>query len=396
MSKWLRYLLGGLAALLVMGVGLAWGLSRQKQPETPRANLVGLPSEALAAMPAPGDYQIATGPGEVVFPRDFGPHPDFLTEWWYYTGNLQAADGRRFGFQLTFFRRAVTSPKDRSPRASDLATNQVYMAHFTLSDLSARQFHFFERFERGAAGLAGAEIDPTFQVWLDAWSVEQIGPHTYHLKAQEQGVAVDLTLTDVKGPILEGDRGYSQKGPEPGNASLYFSQTHLESRGSVTVQGQTYPVSGLSWMDREISTSALGQDEVGWDWFALHLDDGTELMVYALRRADGSLASFSQGTYIQANGETVHLSGEDFQIQTEATWKSPHSGGVYPSRWRLRVPSLKLDLEIQPLLPDQELNVSYTYWEGAVGFSGTRAGRAVTGHGYVELTGYAKSMQGAL
>jgi predicted secreted hydrolase len=396
MSKFPRYLLWGIPVLLVIGAALVWGLSRQKITPPARASLIGLSPGAATTPPGSGDYQFATGPGQVVFPRDFGPHPGFLTEWWYYTGNLQSADGRRFGFQLTFFRRSVTPQKDWSPRASDLSTNQVYMAHFALTDVSARQFHYFEHFERGAAGLAGAEIDPSFQVWLDAWSVQQIGPNTYHLKAPEQGVAIDLTLTDTKGPVLEGDRGYSQKGPEPGNASLYFSQTHLDSRGSVTVQGQTYPVNGLSWMDREISTSVLGKGEVGWDWFALHLDDGTELMAYVLRRSDGSIDQFSQGTYIQANGETVHLTRDDFQILTEATWKSPHSGGVYPSRWRLRVPSLKLDLEIQPFLPDQELNVSYTYWEGAVGFSGTRDGQSVAGQGYVELTGYAKSMEGAL
>ena len=389
----LRWLL---IPLLLLGmIVLVVGLLSRTHSQTVRASLIGMPTTAGSSASL-NDYQQAGGPGEIVFPRDFGPHPDFLTEWWYYTGNLQTADGRRFGFQLTFFRRAVTPQKDWLPRSSDLATNQVYMAHFTLSDVSGSQFHYFERFERGAAGLAGAVIQPAFQVWLNDWSVQQTGANTYHLKAQEKGVAIDLTLVDTKGPVLQGDQGYSQKGSQSGNASLYFSQTHLESRGSVIVGGQAYPVSGLSWMDREISTSALGKGEVGWDWFALQLDDNTELMAYVLRRSDGSIDQYSQGTYIKANAETVHLSEKDFQIQAEASWKSPHTGGTYPSRWLVRIPSLNLSLEVQPLLADQELNVSYAYWEGAVSLSGTHAGKPVRGHGYVELTGYVKSMEGQL
>jgi predicted secreted hydrolase len=336
------------------------------------------------------------GPQKLSFPQDFGPKPDYLTEWWYYTGNLQTNDGRHFGYQLTLFRRAIEPPGDQAPRTSDWAANQVYMAHFTLTDVSAKKFHFFERFERGAAGLAGATLTPAFQVWLHDWSVEQIGPDTYRLKAQEDGVAVDLQMTDTKGPVLQGDQGYSQKGPQPGNASLYFSQTHLESKGKVTIEGQAYLVSGLSWMDREISTSALSKGEVGWDWFALQLNDGSELMAYVLRRSDGTIGQFSSGTLIGPNGETRHLTREDFRITTESTWKSPHSGGLYPARWKLSVPSAELELDIQPQLADQELNVSFIYWEGAVSFSGTHHGNAVTGYGYVELTGYAKSMEGTL
>ena len=394
MSKW-RNILRWVLALLLIGL-VGWGVgSLSRKPSQPvLPSLIGMPASADSV--SLDNYQHAGGPGEVVFPRDFGPHPDFLTEWWYYTGNLQTADGRHFGYQLTFFRRAVTPWNDGIPRSSDLATNQVYMAHFTLSDVSASQFHYFERFERGAAGLAGAEIQPVFQVWLNDWSVKQTGANTYHLKAQEKGFAIDLTLVDSKGPVLQGDQGYSQKGPQPWNASLYFSQTHLESQGSITLLGQKFSVSGLSWMDREISTTALGKGVVGWDWFALQLDDNTELMAYVLRRSDGSIDQYSQGTYVKANGETVPLTQDEFQIQAEAKWKSPHTGGVYPSRWLVRIPSLNLSLEVQPLMADQELNVSYDYWEGAVSLSGTHDGKPITGHGYVELTGYVKSMEGTL
>jgi predicted secreted hydrolase len=381
-----------LVGLCALGLGLAF-----RQPPTGvQASIIGL----TVTPPPDAAYAQVTGPTELRFPQDFGPRPDFRTEWWYYTGNLETSAGRHFGFQLTFFRRSVQPPAAVTPRPSDWAANQIYMAHFTLTDASAQQFHYFERFERGAAGLAGAEVnpngDPVFQVWLNDWSVRQTAPGQYQLHVQEQGIVLDLTLLDSKGPILQGDQGYSQKGPQPGNASLYFSQTHLESRGTVSVGGQAYPVSGLSWMDREISTSALSQGEVGWDWFALQLDDGSELMAYVLRRSDGTISEFSSGSWISPAGEVRHLGRADFQVSAQSTWRSPHSGATYPASWKVRVPSLELELDVAPLLADQELNVSFIYWEGAVKFSGTRAGKPLAGFGYVELTGYAKSMQGQL
>lgn len=376
----------GLAAL-----GLIWGLAFRKPSAAVRAGVISAP-----AAPITGEYRKVEGPQDIVFPQAFGPQPDYRTEWWYYTGSLAADDGRRFGYQLTFFRRAVSPPQDRIPRPSTWAAEQVYMAHFTLTDASAEKFHYFERFERGAAGLAGAALSPAFQVWLHDWSVEQTGVKTYRLRAQEQDLAVDLELVDVKGPILQGERGYSQKGAQAGNASLYFSQTRLESQGTIRIGEDTFAVRGTSWMDREISTSALSKDEVGWDWFALHLDDGSELMAYVLRREDGSISEFSSGTLVEADGTSRHLSREDFVISVADTWKSPHSGGVYPARWTVRVPSAGLALDVEPLLADQELGVSFIYWEGAVKVAGTRNGKPVGGYGYVELTGYAQSMQGTL
>ena len=339
-------------------------------------------------------FERAEGPPSFEFPRDHGPHPDFQTEWWYYTGNLEGADGRRFGYQLTFFRRAVRPAAERIARESDWSAEQIYLAHFAFADVSGGKFHAFERFERGAAGLAGASVDPLYRVWLHDWQVEQTGGDTFDLQAQAGEVALALTLTDRKGIILQGDRGYSRKGAEPGNASLYYSQTRLESTGTITVAGETIPVTGLSWLDREISTSVLSEGQVGWDWFAIQLDDGSEMMLFHIRNKDGSIAEYSQGTFIAPDGTTTPLTREDFTLTPEATWRSPHSGGVYPSRWRVQVPGQNIDLRVEPLLADQELQVSVIYWEGAVRISGTRGGEQVNGYGYTELTGYAQSLEG--
>jgi predicted secreted hydrolase len=345
------------------------------------------------ASPTAG-FARAEGPRPFDFPADYGPHPDFQTEWWYYTGNLQTADGRRFGYQLTFFRRALAPPAERQDRPSDWATDQVYMAHFALTDVTGNQHQAFERFSRGAAGLAGAS-SPPYRVWLEDWRVEQLedDPNRVRMRAAEGDVALDLRLIDRKGPVLHGERGYSQKGPNPGNASHYYSQTRLETSGTLQVGEESLRVRGWSWMDHEFSTSALAPGQVGWDWFALQLDDGSELMVFQIRQADGEIDPFSSGTLIDAYGATRHLTRDDFTVELEGTWRSPRSGASYPARWTVRVPAANLTLAVEPLVADQELNVSYAYWEGAVRVEGQHTGAIVTGQGYVEMTGYAGSMQ---
>jgi predicted secreted hydrolase len=388
MRRWLKVLVGiGLLALLI-GVPLL--LSQHEEPQV-QARLVGL-AEAGPGDPAAG-YLRVTGPAELAFPGDHGPHPDYQTEWWYYTGNLVAASGQRFGYQLTFFRRALVPPAGRAARESAWAADQVYMAHFALTDVADQRYWAFERFARGAAGLAGAQASP-YHVWLEDWRAEEVKPGVTRLRASQAGLTLDLVLTDRKGPILQGDGGYSPKGPQPGNASYYYSLTRLETFGTVQVEEVTYSVSGLSWMDHEWSTSALAADQVGWDWFSIQLDDGGELMVFQLRKEDGSIDPFSSGTLIAGDGSVSHFDRDEFEIRVDDTWRSPHSGATYPARWTIVVPGGNLSLEIEPLLADQELAVSYTYWEGAVRVEGQRAGRAVQGHGYVELTGYAGSMQG--
>ncbi len=329
------------------------------------------------------------------FPATFGPHPDYRTEWWYYTGNLETADGRHFGYQLTFFRHALV-PEGEAPESdSDWRTNQLFFAHFTLTDVAGEQFTFSERFSRGGAGLAGAQAEP-YRVWLENWEVRQIGTSRYQLIARENEISLDLTLVDEKGPILQGTEGYSQKGPDPGDASYYYSQPRLRTSGTIAVRDNQFSVEGWSWKDHEFSTSALSQDQVGWDWFSFQLDDGTDLMLYAIRREDGSIDPFSSGTLIDPDGKTRLLSLEDFAITVLDTWESPNTGAVYPSEWKISIPQEELELTVTPYLEDQELQVTVIYWEGAVKISGTHAGQPVSGSGYVELTGYAQDMRGWL
>ncbi len=380
------FFIGIIFALAILGV--FWMRSNfATQPEAaPFTNWTG-------EVNTPVGFTRADGSHAWDFPADFGPHLNYQTEWWYYTGNLLTPDGRRFGYQLTFFRRGLTPPDDMEERISSWGGNQVYMGHFALSDISAKTHYEFERFARGAAGLAGSRAEP-FQVWLENWEVEQISDNEWRMRAQQDGVALDLVLTDEKGITLQGINGYSRKGPEAGNASYYFSQTRLTSDGIVKIKEDAYQVSGLSWMDHEFSTSALSDGQVGWDWFSLQLDEETDLMVFQIRREDGKIDPFSSGTVINLEGETFHLGQGQFEIQVIDTWQSPDSGGTYPAAWTIHIPQIDIILDIKPYMADQEMNVSYSYWEGAVSVQGTTGGQVVTGSGYVELTGYAASMEG--
>ena len=333
-------------------------------------------------------YVRAYAPRPFVFPADHGPHPGYRQEWWYFTGNLATPEGRRFGFQLTFFRTALTPAP--AARASAWATNQAYMARFTLSDIDAGRFHAFERFSRAALGLAGASVQP-FRVWLEDWSAQGTGDDAalpMRLRAAQDGVAIDLSLDSLKPPVLQGDRGLSQKGPAPGNASYYYSLTRMPTHGTVRIGSRSFPVEGLSWMDREWSTSALSGDQVGWDWFALQLSDGRELMFYQMRRRDGSADPFSSGVLVQAEGASRRLALQEVELRVAGHWQSPRSGARYPSRWTIRIPAEELELEVVPHLAGQELDLAVRYWEGAVQVRGNAQGRPVTGQGYVELTGY--------
>jgi len=368
-------------AVVLLFVVAAGVFALWPRPRAPLQATVAV-REALAEDRA--GFARAMAPRPFEFPADHGPHPDFRTEWWYYTGNLQTADRRHFGFQLTFFRVAL-APTEQ-PRASAWATRQLYFAHFAVTDTAASRFRAFSRTGRGALGMAGAEAAP-FRVWIDGWSAEGAGASP-RLRASDGDVAIDLELSATKPVVLQGERGLSRKGPEPGNASFYYSFTRMPARGVVRLGAETLAVSGEAWMDREWSTSGLGADVQGWDWFAVQLDDGRELMVYVLRRRDGTVDPFSAGSLVAPDGAVRALGAGDVRVETLAHWSSPRSGVRYPARWRLTVPSAELRLDIEPRLPDQELRVNTRYWEGAVAVTGMAGAWSIRGHGYVELVGY--------
>jgi len=360
-------------------VCLALGACAPEPPRRPALQVGAVLSQA----PVEG-FARALVPRPFAFPDDHGPHPAFRIEWWYFTGNLEDAAGRRFGYQLTFFRNALRPDAPDSPSA--WAAREVWMGHLAVSDPAARRFHAFERFERGALGLAGARAAP-FEVWTGSWSARgsDAGPFPLRLQAEEGDVALELTLEPQKQLVLQGDRGLSQKGREPGNASYYYSFTRLATRGTLRTPDGEHAVQGGSWLDREWSTSALEPDQAGWDWLALQLDDGRELMLYQLRARDGAPTPQSAGTLVEADGTSRRLALDDFTLESLDTWSSPRSGAVYPSRWRVLVPLAQLELDVRPVLADQELDLSFRYWEGAVD---VRDADGPVGRGYVELTGY--------
>ncbi|QDU66576.1 lipocalin-like domain-containing protein [Engelhardtia mirabilis] len=364
------------------------------------------PAVALSDLLGAGDtasFARADGPRDFTFPADHGPHPGFRTEWWYVTGNLTSADGRPFGFHLTLFRRGLAQPEGR---ASDLAPSDLWMAHFAIADGAGREVHAHERTARGAGGLAGAAWsddgagDSQLRVWLEDWElafVDGLGAGELprlRLVARAGDDALELNLAARKPAVLQGDAGLSIKGSAPGQASYYYAVTRLTASGSVEVGGETFAVDGSAWLDREWSTSVLGQGQVGWDWFALQLDDGTDVMLYQMRLADGGVDATSHGSITEKDGSHSKLEGSGYTLRSADTWHSPRSGAPYPSGWTAVVPEKGLELRITPLLPDQELPLSVVYWEGAVQIEGTRAGRPVRGVGFVELTGYADIGEG--
>jgi predicted secreted hydrolase len=319
------------------------------------------------------EFRLALPGYTFVFPRDHYSHDHFRTEWWYYTGHLRAGNGEEYGYQVTFFRSGVAEARANPSR---WAAKNLYLAHFAISDIPRKSFKYFERVNRAGLGQAGAS-EKEFHVWIGDWEATGDGT-TQRLRAGEDGFAVDLTLVSQKPPVIHGENGISQKGKGQGHASHYYSLTRLKTEGMLTVRGKSFPVSGLSWMDHEFGSTQLSPDQVGWDWFSLQFDDGTELMLYVIRKADGRPDPYSAGTYIESNGR----------------WESPRGKGIYPVKWRLKVPAIGLDMIVTPVFPDQELDTAKStrviYWEGAVSADGTMHGRRLDGRGYVEMTGYAE------
>ena len=347
-------------------------------------------SEALADDDVTG-FERAVGPVSIKFPDALGSHKAFKNEWWYFTGNLVSDEGSRFGFQLTIFRIGV-KPDSESIQNKWSADN-IYMAHFALTDIENNRFYYFERFARGAAGLSGASVNP-LTVWVEDWKIMESGNElkygipTMKINASQDGKEIDIKLENTKMPVLQGDSGYSRKGRDPGNASYYFSFTRLKTNGSISINNFNYKVEGYSWMDKEWSTSSLDSTQAGWDWFALQLNDGSEIMYYQLRKKDGSPDIYSSGIIIDKSGKTERINFGDAELTVIDYWKSP-TGIKYPSKWNLKVSKKSLDLTITPFQYDQELKLTIRYWEGAVKLSGKSSDKEVQGKGYAELTGYA-------
>lgn len=368
----------------------------------------------------------AEGPREFHFPDDHGPHPGYRTEWWYYTGNLFTEEGRHFAYQFTIFRNQLrppgqpensesvpgettpdktvyneslhgtpeliqttypssqpkstqtTYPSTRTASPNPWQTDQLYLAHMALSDVQNQRHYAAERYSRGAAGLAGAQAQP-FRVWLENWVIEldstvaaqRNSDLPVHIHAQtdpsEGHVALSLSLAPVKPLVKHGDNGFDIKGSQDGNASYYLTFSRMQTSGTLTINGESFEVSGLSWMDHEWSTSVLDDDQEGWDWFSMQLSNGYDLMYYELRDRQGGLSPYSTGTVIDPDGTPRRYAHGDARLESQRYWTSPHTGGRYPVSWVLQMPDEELELQIETLFDDQEMNVSLSYYEGEIG-----------------------------
>ncbi|MGD8370390.1 MAG: lipocalin-like domain-containing protein [Syntrophobacterales bacterium] len=328
-------------------------------------------------------------PGYVYkFPADHAAHPEFRTEWWYYTGHLRTVKGRNFGFQLTFFRHALRSASIQSQ--SRWALHTLYFAHFAITDEKEDNYRFQEKVSRGALDVAGA--DPkVYRAWVEDWEVSLQG-NKHTLKAGKEDMGIDLALVPIKPAVIHGENGVSQKAVGEGYASHYYSLTRMQAKGELYWQGRSYEVGGLAWMDHEFGSNQLRDYQVGWDWFSLQLNNQIELMLYIIRHKDGKPDPTSSGTFVYPDGRTEHLTLESFGIDVLGSWKSKMSSITYPSGWLIRVPSKQLDLRLIPTVKEQELTTRKStlvnYWEGSVRVKGKVEGKDVEGRGYVELTGY--------
>jgi predicted secreted hydrolase len=340
-------------------------------------------NQQMGSAPAPG-FARADAPRVFTFPRDHGAQPEFSTEWWYFTGNLYDGEERRFGYQLTLFRIGLEA--GRPAEDSSWRANQIYMGHFAISDVASAQHFASERFSRAAAGLAGAN-NPPLEVWLGPWSIRAGGTGLFPLQLTAATADMEIALTLQAGDrarVLQGEDGLSRKSADPGNASYYYSYTRLPTLGTLRIGRQHFRVTGNSWFDREWSSSALAPDQAGWDWFALQLEDGHDLMYYRMRDLQGRAQAFSSGTLLLPDGSKKSLSPESVELTPVRYWRSDR-GTRYPVAWRMAVPDHGMDLLIEAAFDDQHMPLTVEYWEGAVDVSGNRQGV-----GYLELSGYSR------
>jgi predicted secreted hydrolase len=358
-----------------------------------RSKLVSIAAALLLLQPLAAQYRTARPGYGYEFPRDHFNHPDFQTEWWYYTGNLKSADGRRFGFELTFFRHGIS----RDPaKAATWDLKDLYIAHLALSDLDGGKFYHAERTNRSGPGIA-AVSESLGRVWNGNWQIQWRGKDQV-LSAIDERFRLHLTLHPEKTPVIHGENGVSQKTQGPGRASHYISLPRLASSGAIELGNKKFEVSGTSWMDHEFFTHQLESEQTGWDWLSLQLADNTELMLFRIRRKDGSIDPYSAGTYVDEKGKTTHLRSVDFALRpAEEIWTSPITGARYPIHWRIAIPKLNIELEAKTPLESQELTgkTGFTpnYWEGAIVLSGRHGPQSLSGVGYLEMTGYDRPVQ---
>ncbi len=366
-----------LLILLCLTAALLGWLGLKLREPLPDTGRIGL-ADVLG--PAPESFRQVTGPLPLHFPDDHAAHPDYRSEWWYFTGTLDGSNGERLGFQFTLFRFGL-DPAEQRP-LSAWAADALWMAHLALSDADGRRFFQSERFARGALGLAGASAE---RWWLRDWSVEALASG-WQLRADAGEFALDLQLDLTRPLVLQGDQGYSRKGEPSGAASRYYSATRLAASGAVAIDGRSVPVSGLAWLDREWGSGQLPPDVVGWDWFALHLDDGRDLMVYRLRDRAGQATPFSAGALVASDGESSILAADDFTTEPGGWWRD-EDGQRWPLRWRLELPGQDLALDVVAVFDDQLWRQSVSYWEGMVDVFEAGSDRRL-GRGYMELSGY--------
>src|SRR5580704_1656282 len=358
-----------------------------------KSRLATLAAALLLLSPLAAQYRTAVAGYRFEFPRDYFDHPDFQTEWWYYTGNLKSVNGHRYGFELTFFRQAVTRD---SARVATWDVKDIYLTHLALSDLDGQKFYHSERINRAGPGIAGASA-ATARIWNGNWQIQWDGSDQ-KLQAIDKQFQLHLTLHSEKPPVIHGENGVSQKSEGVGHASYYISLTRLTANGQLEVNGEQLEVSGLAWMDHEFFAHQLEPDQVGWDWLSLQLEDNTELMLFQIRRKDGSLDPFSSGSYVDAQGKSTHLRATDFILQPLAqSWTSPDTHANYPIAWKIEIPKLEIEMEAHTSLEAQELtgktNSAPSYWEGAITLGGWRGKMRLGGVGYLEMTGYDRAVK---
>ncbi|MDQ6859553.1 MAG: carotenoid 1,2-hydratase [Verrucomicrobiota bacterium] len=347
---------------------------------------------ALALLCIAADWRSAEPGWQYEFPRDHYAHPEFKTEWWYFTGNLADATGRRFGYQLTFFRQGIRSPNETSEDLSRFVTRDLKFAHFTVTDVAGQQFRFEQKTSRGAFGEAGFDKDEHL-AWIDTWDLQMSADGRFHLLADSKDARIDLQLESAKPPVIHGERGISAKAAGEGHASHYYSLTRLTSTGQLRLGDKAFEVRGESWFDHEWATNQLAPEQIGWNWLSVQFDDGTELMLYQMRLANGGADPTSSGTLIAADGTTTHLTADEFKMTPGDVWKSGKTGAAYPINWRIDLPQHGLAFTVRAAVENQELALlPLAYWEGAIDTDGARNGQPIKGRGYLELTGYAGAL----